>query len=277
MKISLYLDSDGSGNYTPDADEFLSSEISFTLNGEPGHYLFENLSEGDYIVRTDTSNFNGDGVLTGYFSTSGNSDPDNDINNDDNGTPMFGHGVVTKAVTLTCGREPVNDGDIDPDTNLTADFGFCQNEPPADPCDLILGGIVWHDADENGIYQPDSESGIDHVRLSLYRDSDGSGHYTPDKDEFLDSAISVTLDGELGRYIFNNLCEGAYIVQAVPANFDDNSVLNGYSNSTGNLIPGHGVVTRAISLRADEAPWVNFGFYQPASPDCLECLPMKPF
>ncbi len=31
--------------------------------------------------------------------------------------------VMSRTVTLTCGDEPVNDGDIDPNTDLTIDFG----------------------------------------------------------------------------------------------------------------------------------------------------------
>ena len=51
-------------------------------------------------------------------------DPDNDVNNDDNGSPLAGAGVVSQAITLAGATEPTNDGDANSNSNLTVDFGF---------------------------------------------------------------------------------------------------------------------------------------------------------
>ena len=52
-------------------------------------------------------------------------DPDNDVNDDDNGfDPGLSVGVITKSSNLDFGSEPANDGDNDINTNLTVDFGF---------------------------------------------------------------------------------------------------------------------------------------------------------
>ncbi|NJL59076.1 MAG: hypothetical protein HC887_04925, partial [Desulfobacteraceae bacterium] len=74
------------------------------------------------------------GILAGYVSLEGASDPDNDINGDNNGYAVPGFGVLSDAVTLRSGTEPVNDGDSDADTNLTVDFGFVQELPCKSCC-----------------------------------------------------------------------------------------------------------------------------------------------
>ncbi len=93
-----------------------------------GTYLFPSLTDGDYIVQVDSSNFGGSGALTGYANSTGNGtpapDPDNDVNNDDNGDPSGGLGVLSQPITLISLQEPTDDGDTDNTSNLTVDFGF---------------------------------------------------------------------------------------------------------------------------------------------------------
>ena len=55
-------------------------------------------------------------------SSTGNPDPDNDVDNDDNGS-LVGAVVATSAITLAAGGEPTTDGD-GINSNLTLDFGF---------------------------------------------------------------------------------------------------------------------------------------------------------
>ena len=132
-----------------------------------------------------------------------------DGDNDDNGAAMAGHGVVSRAVTLTAGDEPTDDGDSDANTNLSVDFGFSFMGTG----DLSLGDTVWYDADNDGLFHPETESGIDGVVVRLYADSDGSGDYTPDEDAFLRETRTVTRDeGQAGTYVFADLPEGDYIV-----------------------------------------------------------------
>lgn len=123
VALTLYEDTDGNGVFTPAIDQALAT----TTTDSTGRYRFDDLLPGDYLVQVDSSNFMIGGVLFGRVSSTGNDpapDPDDDVDNDDNGYALEGYGVVTRAVTLTAGGEPVADGDEDPNTNLTVDFGF---------------------------------------------------------------------------------------------------------------------------------------------------------
>ncbi len=51
-------------------------------------------------------------------------DPNDDVNNDDNGDPVAGFGVASQAITVGYNAEPINDGDLLANTNLSLDFGF---------------------------------------------------------------------------------------------------------------------------------------------------------
>ncbi len=122
VTVNLYADTDANGSFTAGTDTFVSTT---TTNGS-GVYLFTNLFPGDYIVQLAESNFNAGNPLAGFFSSTGNAptpDPDNNLNNDDNGDRVVGQGIVSAAITLLPNTEPVNDGDTDSDTNLTLDFG----------------------------------------------------------------------------------------------------------------------------------------------------------
>jgi len=122
VAVSLYADTDSNGAFTPGTDTFLSTT---TTNGS-GIYTFTSLFPGDYIVQLDASNFTTGNVLDGFMSSTGNAptpDPDNDVNNDDNGDALTGQGIVSAAITLLPNTEPITDGDTNSDTNLTLDFG----------------------------------------------------------------------------------------------------------------------------------------------------------
>ncbi len=124
MAVDLYEDTDGSGDFTPGVDAFISN----TTTNASGLYSFDSLFPSVYVVRISESNFANGAVLNGYISSTGNAptpDPDNDVNNDDNGDPLSGQGVVARAVTLTAMAEPTSDGDTDANTNLSVDFGIC--------------------------------------------------------------------------------------------------------------------------------------------------------
>lgn len=123
VQVNLYEDTDGNNEYTAGVDALLGSDVT----DASGRYKFDDLFPGKYVVQVDENNF-ADGLpLAGLVSSTGNdpaSDPDDDINEDDNGTRVVGAGVVSKAIMLTGEAEPTNDGDNDPNSNLTVDFGF---------------------------------------------------------------------------------------------------------------------------------------------------------
>lgn len=125
VTVNLYWDADGNGEYTPNVDKQVDSMRTFTKNGVPGYYLFEELIEGDYIVQIDVSNFSKGSPLAGLMSSTGAPDPEPAKDHDDNGKPMAGHGVVTSSVTLS---NPADPNDEVAKRNLTVDFGFHPNE-----------------------------------------------------------------------------------------------------------------------------------------------------
>jgi uncharacterized repeat protein (TIGR01451 family) len=121
VKLNLYADTDGNNQYTPGTDAFLAT----TTTDSSGNYLFGGLMPGNYIVQVDAANFNAGQALAGLQSSNGKTatDPDDNVDNDDNGTALAGHGVVALVVSLLGGAEPTADGD-GADSNKTVDFGF---------------------------------------------------------------------------------------------------------------------------------------------------------
>ena len=99
------------------ARDYEGNLVPSQTTGSNGIYLFTNLAPGDYIVRVTPP--------AGLKPTIGGVDPDNDNNKDSNGVEMLGEVFVQSLpVTLLNNSEPVNDGDVDTDTNLSVDFGF---------------------------------------------------------------------------------------------------------------------------------------------------------
>ncbi|QDS90303.1 Cna protein B-type domain protein [Rosistilla ulvae] len=119
VAVNLYEDTDGNGQFTAGTDTFIDS----TTTDASGIYTFTNLLPGDYIVQLPESNFDTGGVLNNFVSSTGVADPNNDIDNDDNGVMLAGQGIVSAAITLLANSEPTNDGDTNSDTNLSLDFG----------------------------------------------------------------------------------------------------------------------------------------------------------
>ncbi|MBX3064288.1 MAG: DUF11 domain-containing protein [Anaerolineae bacterium] len=112
VPVTLYADADLNG--VPDG-----AALATTNTAANGTYLFPNLQPGSYLVCVVTP--------TGYTSSSdiaSSGDPNNDTDNDDNGVNVSGGTVCSNTVTLSIGGEPINDGDSDPNSNLTVDFGF---------------------------------------------------------------------------------------------------------------------------------------------------------
>ncbi|MEO0041301.1 MAG: hypothetical protein RL329_749 [Bacteroidota bacterium] len=124
--VNLYKDTNNDGTFTVGIDELFATTTTRTVGGIAGTYLFTGLPAGNYIVQLDNSNFDTGQPLENLATSSGNgtaSDPDNNIDEDDNGEAMAGQGIVSKAITLSAAGEPTNDGDTNSNTNLTLDFG----------------------------------------------------------------------------------------------------------------------------------------------------------
>jgi len=174
--LNLYQDTNSNNQFDPLTDTLIISE-STDANG---HYTFTTLIPDDYIVQIAPENFTPIGVLYNRTSSTGNGvpapDPDDDVNNDDNGDDLNGHGTVAKAVTLGYGSEPTNDGDNDANSNLALDFGFARSG--------MIVGQKFYDFDGNGspIFPRDYAIG-DYLQGSDIGDLNGDG--------FMDMAVAA--------------------------------------------------------------------------------------
>lgn len=123
VDVNLYLDTDGSGDLDTGSDTFVATTT--TIAG--GVYSFANLEPGEYLVQIPNTEFAAGQPLYGFTSSAGNDptpDPDDNVDEDDNGSLQGNLGVVSSAITLVSQGEPIDDGDLDPSTNLSLDFGF---------------------------------------------------------------------------------------------------------------------------------------------------------
>ena len=229
VRLNLYRDDDGSGDFTPGVDTFLATTTTFTKTGVPGYYEFTNLPAGDYIVQVDPSNFVAGNSLAGLGSSFGNApapNPNDNVDNDDNGQPLAGYGVVSQAINLKAGEEPAQNGNNNP----TLDFGF--NAPALG----TIGDTVWSDLDGNGIQDP-GELGIPGITVQLTPPPDvdlGNGPGNP---------VTDTTDVN-GKYLFEDLPPGSYTVTVTtpPTGTANTGDPDGGADSTSTLVlPPNGI------------------------------------
>jgi hypothetical protein len=129
--LNLYIDNGSTPGVLDSTDTFVTS----TTTGAGGVYSFTSLAPGDYIVQVDASNFTSGKPLENLQSVNGGNDPDDNVNNDDNGVAAYNGTTASMAITLSYNHEGP-DFSTDPngisgdDTNNTLDFGFLLNSPP---------------------------------------------------------------------------------------------------------------------------------------------------
>lgn len=117
---------DGSGN--PVLHPITGLPITTTTDAA-GYYLFTNLYPGDYVVQLAPDNFQPGGPLVNYLSSTGSTDPNDDLDEDDSGLDAAEPaitGITSNPVTLNYDTEPDNNDDTDDNdnTNLSVDFGL---------------------------------------------------------------------------------------------------------------------------------------------------------
>jgi VCBS repeat-containing protein len=137
VALELYADTNDSGGW--DAGDVL---LGSTVTGALGAYSFAGLAPGDYIVVITAANFANGAALDDLLIVQGvAADPDNNVDNDNNGVAATGGAVASQTITLSYNGEPDGtpdvDGDADGDTNLTLDFGFVANQPPVANDDAV--------------------------------------------------------------------------------------------------------------------------------------------
>lgn len=167
--------------------------IATTVTDANGNYLFCGLAAGTYYVEVDRTN----SPITGLPSSTdigSSANPDNDTDNDDNGVNITPTTVRSNAITLVLNTEPTNDGDTDPNTNLTIDFGFV---PPVGQR-VSLGNLVWWDSNRNAIADQ-GEIGLQGVTVRLLNSAQ--------------AVIATTTTNAKGNYLFANLLPGSYYVE----------------------------------------------------------------
>lgn len=210
VTVRLFRDTDANG--VPDGPALASQKTTSS-----GAYLFTGMGEGNFVVEVDTpaggyrSSTGSNASLNGPYETAPNvnSTP---VDDDDNGTIVSGV-VRSSTVTLLVGAmptgEPATPGFTDPaadaNSNLTVDFGF--NRP------MAIGDLVFEDRNNNGI-RDDGEPGLANVVVRLLNQSGTT-------------TLATTTTDVDGKYRFNNVSPGSYLVEIDP--------LAGYVSSTGGL------------------------------------------
>lgn len=144
--VSLVLWRDANGDGKP---ETFSGVVKTDSNG---NYRFSNLEPGAYQVFVwEIDNWGIGQPLYNLINTTGDADPNNDLDKDDNAQDantlvpeLSALNKISKPIILTAGGEPLLDGDptsadfnFDPAGNMTVDFGFYN---PKD-CPKINGQI----------------------------------------------------------------------------------------------------------------------------------------
>ena len=235
-----------------------------------GHYQYE---RADFITDVYTRRFTVEvETPAGCVSSTDvptSFDPNDNVDNDDNGVLLRATTVRANPVDISQGGEPVDDGD-NADGNFTVDFGFvCPTPPPS----LSVGNLVWSDANANGRVDA-GEPGIGGVTVRLL---------LPNRS----TVVAATTTDLTGHYLFAGLRPGAYVLEAVaPDGFvsstdilstpdpdtdvdnDDNGIgVSGGAVQTGfvRLTPG-GEPTDDGDSDADSNLTIDFGFFQTPAP-----------
>lgn len=131
--VSLVLWRDANGDGTPE------TFVGTVKTDNNGNYRFSNLTPGAYQVFVwELNNWKQGEPLFNMVNSVGESNPNNDLDGDDNGQDPKSLGmalsslnVISKPIILTADGEPLLDGDpaspdvnFDPSGNMTVDFGF---------------------------------------------------------------------------------------------------------------------------------------------------------
>ena len=221
VTVELFRDN-GNNTFDPPNDPLVDSK---TTNSN-GNYQFTNLPPGNYFVRLPASNFTSGGALFGCSSSSVTaSDPNTDVDNDDNGLNTSNPpaaGVASGLVILVGNSEP--DTQVDGDGlfgNQTVDFGFVTGS-------LQLGNLVWKDTNGNGLREA-TELPVANVLLELFRDSNGNQSLQPGTD----TQVATTTTDANGKYLFANLTPGDYFVRVASSNFVGTGPLAGCVSTLG--------------------------------------------
>jgi hypothetical protein len=234
--------------------------IAVTTTDGSGNYLFDQQTDAvgvgngiaieanDYYVKIPQSQFDPGGPLAGYHSSTGNGvtppDPDDNLDNRDDGYPVAGDGVRTDFFTLT-------PGDLGAATNnVVSNAGGTTSNPTIDLAfyTMSLGNFVWQDANGNGVLDG-GETPLGNVKVNLL---DGGG-----------ALLDSTTTNAAGHYLFTGLVEGGYIVELDASNFAPVGPYPGFRSSTGTIGSATGAYEPAPDPDTNTADSRDNGTNQP--------------
>ena len=189
-----------------------------------GNYFFSELEAGGYYVQIPMSEFGSGSSLEDIPISSntasgfaGETDPNDNVDNDDEGLQTGGTGTVTTSniITLATGMEPTDmdtetaqgngqdnpvAGNVDADGNMTLDFGFF--------APVSIGDTTWVDLNANGLQDP-IEPFLQGVTVTVY---DAVTMMPVTLDAEGNAYNSNVMTDALGFYEFTNLPPGDYYV-----------------------------------------------------------------
>ena len=268
VRVDLYIDNGATAGVYDAGDTF----VDFDTTDTTGHYRFDNLAAGNYVIGILPSQFASGGPLEGYWSSgtsmSGSGavtdsigpDPDtNAADSDDNGVTTFVSNTVdyvsSRAVTLgPTTNEPTGEMDAlpnpdageEPDnqSNRTVDFGFYR---------MQLSDLIFVDINNDGLYNS-GDSALSGARVQLYA-SNGTTEINVGPDGILgtvDDGPNGMLTVANGLYLFSGLPAGDYIVRVTPpagyaSTVDVDGDTNTPNNNVNNNDNGIGVVGGQVS------------------------------
>ncbi len=196
--------------------------------------------------------------------------------NDKDSVPNDNNGSDPDAGDGGTGSDPVIDhDDIEHDDpaydDPTEDEDDSDYEDITTAILLELGDLVWHDVDNDGLYEPnDGEIGLDNVAIELL---DSSGN-----------VIRTTTTANGGKYLFSNLPEGQYQVRiptppaSYPASSGPTDMTDSRINNDDNgdqATEGGPTLGPIVTLTPNQEPTndgdtsdlsdltIDFGFYDP--------------
>ena len=245
----------------------VTQSIATTVTANGGLYLFSNLWQGQYFVYLPAFQFESNANLRGLFSIPVVTPGDDNVGQDALPTAdPWTTGVRTGTINLVSNHAPTDtdtetgfdytsDDADDANTDLTVDIGLFRP--------VAIGNMVFEDTNSNGHY--DQGEGMSGVTLQLYTDTQ-----YPE----VDTPVATTVTDVAGRYAFNFLLPGNYVVHIPSSQFqsggplyqrisileglvgDDDVGQDGINNGDASI---NGVSTLVVSVYPGNAPTDDSG------------------
>ncbi|MCY3018584.1 MAG: DUF5060 domain-containing protein, partial [Planctomycetota bacterium] len=231
VAVKLYEDSNRNGSYDCGVDTLVSS----TTTSGGGLYTFGNLVAGRYIVLATPGNESVGQPLYGFHCSAGAGsvlDPNNNADNDNNGSTMPGVGVVSRALTLSA-------------NSTTLDFGFTHfaQQP------LAIAGVTSSPGSVPKYHKVELEIGLQNVAGTQYYEWDplqggldlSATFASPYGQQWL---INGFYDGATQKWLvrFAPDTEGTWNFSVSARDASGTVVWNGTGNTfacTSSALPGH--------------------------------------